>query len=58
MVPAQTQGDDTADLFVSIPQAWNTADFDSSSSWEAENDHDFNNPLMVGIGFQDAMYDG
>ena len=58
VVPAQTQGDDTAHLLESISHAWNTADSDSSSSWEAENDHDFNNPLMVGIGFQDAMYDG
>jgi eukaryotic translation initiation factor 2-alpha kinase 4 len=40
VVPAQTQDDDTAHLLESISQAWNTADSDSSSSWEAENDNE------------------
>jgi translation initiation factor 2-alpha kinase 4 len=64
IVPGRTHGHDTANLLDSISQAWNTADSGSSSSsqfsneysQEVEMNHDFNNPLMVGMGFQDAMY--
>lgn len=64
IVPGRDHGVDTAHLLDSISQAWNTTDSDSSSSsrasneysQEAEMNHDFNNPLMGGMGFQDAMY--
>ena len=59
----QIHRDETAQLIESISQAWNTPDNDSScSDPSSRNDdiimHDFRNPLMVGMGFQDEIYDG